>query len=78
MKDNKYYQDLILQAIEQHNSLDRSDIDELLITKLPEWMNEYQKKIKVNNLIADLRSKNKIKNEGSDYKSKWIIVNQIN
>lgn len=72
--DNKYYQDLIIQALEQHNSLDRSEIDDLLITKLPEWMNDYQKKVKVNNLIAALRRKSKIKNEGSDIRSKWILI----
>ena len=34
----------------------RKDIDELLWNKLPEWMNDKQK-IKINNLISELRRK---------------------
>ncbi len=73
--DSIYYQDLIIQALNQHNSLERKDIDELLMSKLPDWMSPSQKKIKINNLIAKLRKQNKIENKGSDFKSLWVLVN---
>ncbi len=72
--DDEYYQDLILKAIREHSFLDRSDIDELLWSKLPDWMNDKQRKIKVNNLIARLRKDDKIKNAGSDTKPRWVLV----
>lgn len=71
--DNIYYQDLVAKAIDQHRYMERKDIDELLWTKLPEWMNDKQRKIKINNILAALRKKGKIQNEGSDIKSKWVI-----
>jgi ATP-dependent DNA helicase RecG len=72
--DNTYYQDFIVKALEQHTNLNRNDIDELLFSKLPDWMNDAQKKIKVNNLIAKLRKDGKIRNEGSDFKSNWVLI----
>jgi ATP-dependent DNA helicase RecG len=72
--DKKYYLDLIIKAMEEHKSLGRSDIDELLWDKLPDWMDDKQKKIKINNLISELRNKDKIKNVGSDRFPKWILM----
>lgn len=73
--DKQYYLDLICRAIEQHDSLSRKDIDELLWNKLPEWMTEKQRKIKVANLISELRRENKIINKGSYAQPSWAIVN---
>jgi ATP-dependent DNA helicase RecG len=71
--DNQYYRDLILQAISDHGSLDRNDINNLLWEKLPDSMNEVQKTIKINNLISELRRKEKITNQGSDAKPDWRL-----
>ena len=38
-------------------------------------MDEKQKKIKINNLLSELRRKGKIKNKGSDARSKWVFNN---
>lgn len=73
--DKSYYLDLIKKAIKQHGHLTRKDVDELLWNKLPEWMTDKQKKIKINNLLSELRRKGKIRNEGSDAKSKWVLIN---
>ena len=72
--DKIYYLDLITKAIKEHGHLNRADIEELINNKLPEWMNDDQKKNKINNLISELRRKGKIKNTGSDKNSKWILV----
>ena len=72
--DKVYYLDLIEKAIDQHGFLERADINDLLWKKLPEWMDDKQKKIKINNLISELRKKGKIKNQGNDTKSKWVLV----
>lgn len=72
--DKKYYLDLMTTFIKQHGYMERKDADELLWNKLPQWMDDKQKKIKINHLIAELRKKSKIKNEGTDFKSKWILL----
>lgn len=72
--DKQYYFDLIVTSIKQHGSLTRKDIDELLWTKLPEYMDEKQRKIKINNLINELSNKlRKICNEASQNAPKWVL-----
>ncbi len=72
--DKSYYLDLIEKAIREHKSLERNEIDELLWKKLPDWMDDKQRKIKINNLLSEMRKKNRIVNEGTDTKSKWVLV----
>ncbi len=72
--EKSYYLDLIIKSITEHGFLERSDVDELLWNKLPEWMDEKQKKNKITNLLAELRSIGKIKNDGSDTKPKWVLL----
>jgi len=75
--DKSYYLDLIEKSIREHKSLERSDIDELLWKKLPDWMDDKQKKIKINNLLSELRKKNKIENKGTFKMPKWVLINQV-
>lgn len=72
--DKQYYLDLICKAAGEHGSLSRKDIDELLWNKLPEWMDDKQRKIKVGNLISELRRKSRIVNRGSDTQPSWALV----
>jgi len=69
--DKSYYLDLIEKAINEHVSLERKDIDELLWNKLPEWMSEKQKKSKIGNLLSELRIKEIIVNKGTSKNSQW-------
>ena len=71
--DKSYYLDLIEKAIREHSSLERSDVDELLWNKLPDWMDEKQKKNKIGNLLTELRMKEKIQNTGSFSNPKWSL-----
>jgi len=72
--DKAYYLDLIIKSLTEHGHINRSDVDELLWNKLPDWMSEQQKKHKVNNLLAELRHKGAIKNIGTDNKPNWILI----
>ena len=51
----------------------RKDIDDLLWNKLPEWMEDNQKKNKIKNLLSELKQLNKIKNTGTKKESVWVI-----
>jgi len=72
--DKQYYLDLILKSVTEHGSLNRHDIDELLWKKLPDWMDEKQRGIKISNLISELRRKARIRNVGSDRAPKWVFL----
>lgn len=71
--DKSYYLDLIEKAIREHKSLERSEIDELLWKKLPDWMDDKQKKNKIGNLLSEMRMKERIHNTGSYSKPKWSL-----
>jgi ATP-dependent DNA helicase RecG len=73
--DKQYYLDLIIKAIQEHQSLTRKEIDQLLWDKLEGWRTDEQKKVKINHLLTELREQNKIQNVGSDTKPEWILVN---
>lgn len=69
--DKSYYLDLIVKAIKEHRSLSRSDVDELLWKKLPDWMDDNQRKNKIGNLLSELRMKGKILNNGTPKNPQW-------
>jgi len=75
--DNDYYLDLIVKAITQHGSLNRKDIDDLLWKKLPDWMDDKQRKIKISNLLSKLKKKEKIKNSGNFTYPNWVLVSKL-
>jgi ATP-dependent DNA helicase RecG len=75
--DKAYYLDLIMKAMEQHEVLERKDIDELLWKKLPDWMDDKQKKTKISNLLSELRRTGIINNRGSDTKPVWERISNI-
>ena len=71
--DKSYYLDLIEKSIREHTNLERKDVDELLWSKLPDWMDDKQKKNKIGNLLSELRMKHKIENSGSYSKPRWSL-----
>jgi ATP-dependent DNA helicase RecG len=72
--DKQYYLDFICKAIGEHGSLTRKEINDLLWNKLPDLMNDQQKKNKVGNLITELRMKSIILNAGTAKNSSWVLL----
>jgi len=69
--DKPWYLEMILKAIKEHGFLERKDVDELLMEKLSELLNEKQKKKKISNLLSELVKQGKIMNIGTSRNSKW-------
>lgn len=65
------------KAIREHGFVERTDADELLWKKLPEWMDDKQKKNKITNLLSELRRKEIIHNTESDTKSRWTLKENL-
>ncbi len=74
--DKQYYLDLILKHIKIHQAATRKEIDQLLWNKLPEWMDDEQRKNRIRNLIIELREKNVITNVGTNKKPQWIFMKE--
>jgi len=73
--DEKFYKDMILESIKKFSSMSRSDIDGFLMKKLPDTLDEKQKRNKIKNLLYVMSKKEKsIKNEGPKKKPKWILT----
>jgi len=63
--DDEYYKMVILEYLKKYGSANRRSIEMLLLTKLPEILNEKQKNNKISNLLGALRQSGKILNAGS-------------
>ncbi len=55
--DDQYYRDLIVKALKEHHKLKRADFNRLLLNKLPNVLEDKQKKNKIDNLLRSLRVK---------------------
>jgi len=69
--DKKYYMDLILALVREHGPVGRTEIDHLLLDKLPEVMTPQQKKNKIHNLLSELSREGQIVNTGTRKGSEW-------
>lgn len=71
--DKQYYLDLILELVAEHGPVERRDVDEALVSKLPDRLSVEQKRLKVRNLLQELRRAGRIVNLGSRSRSRWIV-----
>jgi len=70
--EDEYYEKLIIKYLEKYDSASRSDIDGLLINKLPDSLDGEARNNKIRNLIQKL-SKTRIENVGGRRHPKWIL-----
>ena len=71
--ESRYYRDLILELIKEHQPVTREDINRLLLDKLPEVLSDEQKLSRIHNLLSSM-SGTKIQNIGSRGASRWVII----
>jgi ATP-dependent DNA helicase RecG len=71
--NKEFYKELIIQHIQNHKSASRHEIDTLLFDKLPDFMTEKQRKIKINNILQEMAGVS-IENIASRTSPKWILI----
>jgi hypothetical protein len=76
--DKQYYLDLILALVREHAPATRREIDDALISKLPDRLTPEQKQRKVHNLLQELRRARKIDNCGSRGQPAWYFTGEAN
>lgn len=73
--DNKYYQDMIVDYLEQFGKANRGDFRELLVDKLPDGLTEKQKNRKILTLLTALKRQGIITTDSDNKQiSHWILV----
>ena len=73
--DNKYYQDMIVDYLEQFGKANRADFRELLVDKLPDGLTEKQKNRKILTLLTALKRQGIITTDSDNKQiSHWILV----
>lgn len=74
--ESSYYKDLILKCLDRYPGSSRKDIDDLLMNKLPEILNDAQKRAKIGYLLFSLsKTEGKIVNKGTTHNPKWYKLN---
>lgn len=65
--DDKHYQSLVVEYLKKFKQAKRSDIEELLLDKLPKILDEEQKQHKIKNLLQKLRRQGVIQVDGKNW-----------
>jgi ATP-dependent DNA helicase RecG len=73
--DDKYFKDLIISYIKKFGAAKKGDLENLLLSKLPETLSDKQKKNKIRNLVHSLSKKEGlIINSGTSRNPLWILA----
>ena len=71
--DTDLLKSFILKHIDIHGYATRKEIDELLMDKLPDYMDEEQRKKRIENILQQMK-RNSIKNMGTRTNPKWVRI----
>ena len=72
-QDNNHYADLVMDYIRQFGKASRDEIDKLLSNKLSDNLDQQQKRIKIANILTNMRRTGKITNRGSRKHPEWVF-----
>ena len=72
--DDSYYRTLVTAYLEKFGRASRVDIDELLLDKLSDALDEEQKETKIGNLLTVMRKAGEIKNTGPRKTPRWELT----
>jgi len=73
-QNDEYYKKLVTDYIEKFGAIGRKDVDQLLLDKLSDALDEEQKLGKISNLLSAMRRAGIIRNDGSRKKSSWVFA----
>ena len=73
-QDDIFYAKLLLDFLEKFGHATRQEVNQLLLPKLSDALDERQKSNKINNLLTKLRRKGVIENQGVDSAPRWCLA----
>jgi len=74
--DKDFYKKMVISYLRQYGFATRQDIDELLLVKMSDALDEQQKRRRIGNILQEMAKKEgTIENSGSKRFSKWKLKN---
>lgn len=75
---DQYYKDLVLKYIKDFGSITKKELDELLMSKLPDNLNDEQKKRKIKYLVSECLNRREgiLRNIGTSRYPTWTLNNK--
>ena len=73
-QDDVFYAKLLTDYLEKFGQATRQEVNQLLIPKFSEALDDQQKTNKINNLLTKLRRKGLIVNQGADSSPRWHLA----
>ncbi|XGA79814.1 putative DNA binding domain-containing protein [Halomonas sp. CH40] len=73
-QDDEFYAKLLKDYLQKFGQANRAEINELLLDKLSDGLNDKQKYNKISSLLTKLRRRNVIVNKGSDTAPSWHLT----
>lgn len=73
-QDDEFYAKLLMDYLEKFGQASRQEIDQFLLPKLSDALDQTKKLNKVSNLLTKLRRKGSIVNMGSDRAPRWKVA----
>ena len=74
VQDDEFYAKLITDYLEKSGNASRAELDNLLIGKMSEILDQDQKKSKIASLLTKLRKRRVIENTGSRKAPEWVLI----
>ncbi len=74
VQDDEFYAKFITDYLEKFDNASRTELDNLLIGKMSEVLDQDQKKSKIANLLTKLRKRGVIENTGSRKAPEWALI----
>lgn len=74
--DDQHYEEMVLEFLRKFGRASRKEIDDLLLGKLSEALDQNQKKHKISNLLSGLRIRGRIHNTGSKTAPEWRLPDE--
>ena len=71
--DKQHYKDMVVAYLEKFGEATRTELDELLVGKLSDTLDEYQKRRFISNLLQEMKKAGQLSPDGVSRWAKWRL-----
>jgi len=75
--DDRHYEGLLIEYLKKFGQASRSEVNQFLLDKLPDVLNEKQKKDKIHNLLTSMKNRGLIARKGVTRAARWSLGSAI-
>jgi ATP-dependent DNA helicase RecG len=75
--DKQHYKDMVVAYLERFGEATRADLDELLIEKLSDALDDYQKRRFIANLLQEMKKAGQVRPDGASRWARWRLTKPV-